>query len=152
LHWLAYPALAWFALGLVAYVVVLSGFDVRELVVGSGDHWIAGGALAIAALACARCAQAVATHDLRLVALAMWIAAAAWLPVLVVSELVRPRLPFHELRWSTVFPLGMYAACSFAAGAVAHVPALTEFARVWVWVAVAGWAAVVAGTARRVAA
>ena len=52
-------------------------------------------------------------------------------------------------RWSTVFPVGMYAACSFVVGAVASVPAITDFARVWVWVAVAVWLAVLAGLARR---
>jgi tellurite resistance protein TehA-like permease len=148
-HWLAYPAFAAFGLGLVFYLLVAGRFELRHLSIGRGDQWIAGGALAIAALACARCAQAVAHADLRVVALAVWAAAAAWLPILVGAELLRPRREFHVLRWSTVFPLGMYAACSFAAGAVAGVGALTTFARVWVWVALAGWAAVALGTVRR---
>jgi tellurite resistance protein TehA-like permease len=42
-------------------------------------------------------------------------------------------------RWSTVFPVGMYAACSFLVGAAAHAPGITDFARVWIWVAVAVW-------------
>lgn len=139
-------ALVPFGLGLALYLVVLARFDLRQLVVGRGDHWIAGGALAIAALACARCAQA--TPGLHTVALAVWAAAAAWLPVLVVSELRRGRRPFDERWWSTVFPLGMYAACSFAVGRIAGVNVLTRFADAWVWVAVAVWAFVAASTAR----
>jgi hypothetical protein len=42
-------------------------------------------------------------------------------------------------RWSTVFPVGMYAACSFIVGAAAHAPGITDFARVWVWAGVAVW-------------
>jgi hypothetical protein len=44
-----------------------------------------------------------------------------------------------------VFPLGMYAACSFAVGAAAHSHGLVDFARVWVWVGVAAWVLVSAG-------
>ena len=132
-------ALVPLALGLAFYVFVVARFDLRHVLEGSGDHWIAGGALAIAALACARC-------GLHTLALAVWAAAAAWLPVLLVAEVMRPRLRFHALRWSTVFPLGMYAVCSFAAGG-----GLTGFARAWAWVALAGWAAVAAATVRRLA-
>jgi tellurite resistance protein TehA-like permease len=42
-------------------------------------------------------------------------------------------------RWATVFPVGMYAASSFDVGQVAGVPGVTDFARVWVWVAFALW-------------
>jgi tellurite resistance protein TehA-like permease len=139
-------ALVPFALGLVFYIAVLVRFDVRQLLEGRGDHWIAGGALAIAALAGARCAQRVGgLHD---ATLAVWAAAAAWLPVLVACEAARLRRGFDERRWSTVFPLGMYAACSFVAGRAAGVPAPKDFARVWVWVAVAVWGLTAAGTLR----
>jgi len=33
----------------------------------------------------------------------------------------------------------MYAACSFQVGAVTHTEAMTDFARVWAWIAVAVW-------------
>ena len=42
-------------------------------------------------------------------------------------------------RWSTVFAVGMYAACSFAVGAAAHSHGLTDFTKIWVWVSVAVW-------------
>jgi tellurite resistance protein TehA-like permease len=143
---LAHLALVPFGVGLVLYLVVLARFDLRQLAVGRGDHWIAGGALAIAALACARCAQA--TPALHALALAVWAAAVAWLPVLVVAEALRVRRSFDERRWSTVFPLGMYAACSFVVGTIDGIGALRTFAAVWVWVAVAAWTVVAAGTLR----
>jgi tellurite resistance protein TehA-like permease len=40
---------------------------------------------------------------------------------------------------STVFPVGMYAACSFDVGTAARAPALTDFAHVWVWAGLAIW-------------
>ncbi|MGH2966372.1 MAG: hypothetical protein ACRDMH_13480 [Solirubrobacterales bacterium] len=60
-----------------------------------------------------------------------------WLPVPVLAEALYPRPRYDVRRWSTVFPVGMYAACSFVVGAAASAPAITSFARVWVWVAVA---------------
>ncbi|MGH3004244.1 MAG: tellurite resistance/C4-dicarboxylate transporter family protein, partial [Gaiellaceae bacterium] len=56
--WLAVVAYVALALGLVAYAFVLARFDLRQLLVGRGDHWVAGGALAIATLACGRAAEA----------------------------------------------------------------------------------------------
>lgn len=159
-RWLALAALAPCALGLLFYLIVLARFDLRQLAVGAGDHWIAGGALAIAALAVARCADAVsalrgpagAGSALDTAALAVWAAAAAWLPALLAAELVRRRTGFDERRWSTVFPLGMYAACSFAAADAAGVGGLATFARVWIWPAFAAWLLVAAGSLRAVSA
>jgi len=157
LAWLAVAALAALALGLVAYVFVLARFDLRQLLAGRGDHWVAGGALAIATLACGRVAQAAhAVHLLRPLAggldvasLALWAAAVAWLPALLVCEIVSPRLDYDARRWSTVFPFGMYAACSFVAGDVAAVGGIVDFARVWIWLALAVWLAATVGLVRR---
>lgn len=157
LAWLAVAALATVVLGLVAYVFVLVRFDLRQLLVGRGDHWVSGGALAIAALACGRVAEAARSiaplHGLAggldVAALGVWAAAAAWLPALLACELVAPRLDYDVRRWSTVFPVGMYAACSFVAGDVASVGVLVDFARVWLWVASALWLVVFAAFLRR---
>jgi tellurite resistance protein TehA-like permease len=78
------------------------------------------------------------------VALGLWIAAIVWLPVLVAAEVLRPRLGYDVRRWATVFPVGMYAACSFIVGDAADVALITDFARLWVWVAVLVWAVVAA--------
>lgn len=155
--WLAVAALAALALGLVAYVFVLARFDLRQLLVGRGDHWVAGGALAIATLACGRAAQAARAVQLLhplvggldVASLALWASAAAWLPALLACEAAAPRLDYDARRWSTVFPFGMYAACSFVAGDVAAVGGIADFARAWIWVAFAVWLAAAAGLVRR---
>lgn len=155
--WLAVVSLVALALGLAAYVFVLSRFDLRQLLVGRGDHWVAGGALAIATLACALVAQAVqgigALHHLRaglgVVSLALWAAAALWLPALLAGELVSLRPAYDVRRWSTVFPVGMYAASSFVVGDVEGIGGLVDFTRVWIWVAFAVWLVVFVGLLRR---
>ena len=155
--WLAAAALIPLALGLAAYLFVLARFDLRQLRTGRGDHWVAGGALAIAALACGRVAegaQALAplhglADGLGTGSLVLWAAALAWLPILVAAELAEPRLGYDARRWSTVFPVGMYTACSFVVGKVEGAGGLVDFARVWIWVGLAVWALVAAGLVRR---
>ena len=155
--WLTYVALGPFGLGLCFYAFVLSRFQFRQLAVGIGDHWVTGGALAISTLAAGRIALAAERtasltggHDaLETIALVLWCLTLAWLPALIVSEILRPRLAYNVRRWSTVFPVGMYAACSFIVGALTKTPGITDYARVWVWVALAVWLAVFAGMLRR---
>jgi tellurite resistance protein TehA-like permease len=157
-RWLLIAAFLPFALGLGLYVFVISRFDVHQLAIGHGDHWITGGALGIAALAAARLTGGAvalgivgADEDaLKDIAVALWVLTMLWLLVLLAAEARWPRLGFDERRWSTVFPLGMYAACSFAVGSVAHAEAIVSFARVWVWVGLAAWMIVAVATARRV--
>jgi hypothetical protein len=72
-----------------------------------------------------------------------------WLPLLLLAEALRPWLRDDVRRWSTVFPVGMYAACSFVVGIAAHAGAITTFARVWVWVALIVWVAVFVVMLRR---
>jgi hypothetical protein len=156
-RWLLIAALVPFGLGLGAYVFVISRFDLHQLVVGRGDHWITGGALGIAALAAAKLtatARALGIVGgrggvLEDMAVGLWVLTMLWLLVLLFAEARWPRRRYDARRWSTVFPLGMYAACSFAVGAVAHAGAITSFARVWVWIGLASWAIVFAATIGR---
>ncbi len=146
-HWLLPLALVPFVVGLAFYVLVILRFDFRQLAVGRGDHWITGGALAISTLAVARIA--VAGRDLhaliaiagflKAASIALWVLAILWLPLLVAAELRWRRFAYHAQRWSTVFPVGMYAACSFMVAAAADAPAIRAFARVWAWVGLAVW-------------
>jgi hypothetical protein len=53
-------------------------------------------------------------------------------------------------RWATVFPLGMYAACSFTVGQVTGVSGITSFGQVLTWVAFAATLVVLAGLFRHV--
>ena len=156
-HWLLDAALVPFGLGLGFYVFVIARFDPRQLGVGRGDHWITGGALAISTLAAGRIttsAQALAvlgsgSGTLKSVSLGLWALTMLWLPVLLLAEALRPRPGYDVRRWSTVFPLGMYAACSFVVGIAARASAITSFARAWVWVALVVWLIVFAAMLRR---
>jgi len=156
-QWLLVAALAPFGLGLAFYVFVIATFDLRQLAIGHGDHWITGGALAISTLAAGKIttgAKALAvlgggSGTLKSVSLGLWALTMLWLPVLLLAEALRPRPGYDVRRWSTVFPVGMYAACSFAVGQAAHASAITSFARAWVWVALAVWLIVFAAMLRR---
>ena len=146
-------ALAALAAGLALYAWAAASFDRAEIRSGRGDQWIAGGALAIAALAAATTATAFGAAPpggaLDTAAFVLWLLAMAWLPVLVAGEAVRPRAAAGPRRWSTVFPVGMYAAMSHAVGHEAGRPWIVTFARGWTWVAVAVWAVVAATSLRR---
>jgi hypothetical protein len=146
--WLLPLATGAWLVGLAAYLVVLVRFDFRQLLYGRGDHWVSGGALAIATLAAGQVAQATGTLltpdpfrvELRAAALALWIAAIVWLLLLVATELLRPRWGYDVLRWGTVFPVGMYGGCSLVVGTVEKLGPLVSFGRIWVWVGLGVWA------------
>jgi tellurite resistance protein TehA-like permease len=145
--WLLYAALFPLFLGVVFYLFVLVRFDFRQLLVGAGDHWVTGGALAITTVTAGRLVLADihtgtlpdVQGTLKTIALILWILTMLWLPALVIAEVVRWRPHYNVRRWSTVFPVGMYAAASFVVGEVTHTPAITDFAHVWLWVAVLVW-------------
>jgi hypothetical protein len=155
--WLLDASLAPLVAGIAVYAFALARFDRHELQRGPGDHWVAGGALGICALAAAEIltgARALGTLEglrpaLEDGALALWALAALWLPVLVMCEAAWPRPRYTGKRWATVFPLGMYAVSSFAVGSAAGASALTGFARVWVWIAAAAWLLVSLGLLRQ---
>jgi hypothetical protein len=154
--WMVVAALGLFAAGLLLYIAALARFPPSQLRIGGSETWVAGGALAICALACAELAAAIeatgvldgARDGLSDLDLGLWIAAVAWLPVLAGAELRWPRPGYRPSRWATVFPVGMSAAGSFATGAATGLAGITRFARVWVWIAVAVWCLAATGLAR----
>jgi tellurite resistance protein TehA-like permease len=158
--WLLIPALAPSALGLCFYVFVIRYFDWRQLGLGRGDHWITGGALAISTLTAGKILAGAETlvtlgdggGTLEALAVGLWIMTMLWLPLLLLCEALRPRLAYDVRRWATVFPLGMYAACSFVVGRSAHLGAITSFGQAWVWVALVVWTLVFLAMIRRAAA
>lgn len=83
------------------------------------------------------------------IAFVLWTAAMLWLVALLVAELRWPRPRYHAQRSSTVFALGMYAACSFAVAAATGIRLPADFARGWTWIALAGWSLAFAGLLRR---
>lgn len=158
-EWLLIASLPPFALGLGFYLFVARRFDVGALATGLGDHWVTGGALAISTVAAGRIALAGehlwsssgAVSVFKEIALVLWVLTLLWLPVLLFAEVRWPRGRYSVRRWSTVFPVGMYAACSFVVGEIDSRQTITDFARVWVWVAVAVWALVATGLLRAAA-
>jgi tellurite resistance protein TehA-like permease len=142
------PAIAALCAGAAGYAALIARFDRRAIAGGPGDQWIAGGAAAITALACATLAGDGDGEALTVGSVAVWAAAMLWLPFLVGGELRRPRLGTVGRRWSTVFPLGMYAAMSFAVAAADDLSVARTFALAWTAVAAAVWAAVAVAAAR----
>ncbi|MEU9476411.1 tellurite resistance/C4-dicarboxylate transporter family protein [Streptomyces sp. NPDC048191] len=153
--WLAHTALVLFWLGLALYGLALARFDVREVLEGGGDHWIAGGALAISALAGARLLVAgdggLYLWDgddrdvLRTVTVVLLVLDLAWYLTLLVAEAARPRRGYDMRRWSTAFPMGMTAVAMLSVATALGIPWLTPPGQVLLWVAVAVWLAVAAG-------
>ncbi|MFJ6524482.1 tellurite resistance/C4-dicarboxylate transporter family protein [Streptomyces longwoodensis] len=153
--WLAHTALVFFWLGLLLYLFTLSRFDLRQIATGAGDHWVAGGALAISALAGTKLLAADDaglylwngddTDVLRTVTGALLVLDLAWYVVLLVAELLWRRPGYDVRRWSTVFPLGMTAVATLSVAPALDVPWLKGPGQVLLWIAVAAWLAVAAG-------
>ncbi|MEU3726335.1 hypothetical protein AB0E73_26995, partial [Streptomyces sp. NPDC031705] len=144
LAWLAQAALACCCLGLLLYVLALARFDFHEVVRGAGDHWIAGGALSITALAGAKLTASPlwtgpAHAALRTATLAALCISLAWYAVLLAAELRSPRPRYDIRRWSTVFPLGMTATACLTAAPATGTPWLHPLGEVLLWIAAAAW-------------
>ncbi|MFE9934558.1 tellurite resistance/C4-dicarboxylate transporter family protein [Streptomyces sp. NPDC005533] len=142
--WLARAALAAFCLGLVLYVAALLRFDLREVVGGAGDHWVAGGALSICALAGSKLTASpvwtgsahTALLDVTLAVLALSL---AWYVVLLTAELRHPRPRYDIRRWATVFPLGMTSVACLSVADPAGIAWLRPLGEVLLWIAVGAW-------------
>lgn len=156
--WLAHAALVLFWLGLVLYGLALARFDPRQAVEGAGDQWVAGGALAISALAGAQllAADSARLHlwndddrgVLRAATAALLALDLCCYAVMLAAELRWPRLRYDVLRWSTVFPMGMTAAAASAVSSALGVPWLKGLGEALLWVAVAVWLAVAVAAVR----
>jgi tellurite resistance protein TehA-like permease len=157
--WLAHTALVLFWLGLVLYAAALFYFDYREVATGAGDQWVAGGALAISALAGSKLILAYQANVylwnnddngvLRWVTEALLVLVLGSYCVLAVAEALWPRPRYDVLRWATVFPLGMTAVAALSVAAAIGVGWLKGLGQVLLWISVAAWLAVVAVAVRR---
>ncbi|MFD5077637.1 tellurite resistance/C4-dicarboxylate transporter family protein [Streptomyces sp. NPDC058371] len=166
--WLAHAALVLFWLGLALYAAGLWHFDPRQVARGAGDHWVAGGALAISALAGAKLVTAgqaglsVSGHGgpvlwsegdnsvLRTVTVALLVLDLAWYCVLAAAELRWPRPRYDVRRWASVFPMGMTAVAALSVSTAVDVPWLRGPGQVLLWIAMAAWLAVAAQAAHSV--
>ncbi|MFF4348055.1 tellurite resistance/C4-dicarboxylate transporter family protein [Streptomyces sp. NPDC001530] len=161
-EWLAHGALVLFWLGIVLYGVAFAHFDVREVARGAGDQWIAGGALALSALAGAKLIDAHHVNPylwndddsdvLRSVTVALLVLAFAWYAVLAAAELVWPRPSYDVRRWATVFPMGMTAVAALSVATAVDAPWLKGPGEVLLWISAAAWLAVAAGAVRAMSA
>jgi tellurite resistance protein TehA-like permease len=158
--WLAgvllYPPALW----LIAWRAHSSAPPRPDLV--TPDSWILMGALAIAALAGGNLVRSARLTPVpggvpwwmaHLAALAPWIAASLWIPVLVYAQVWRADQLAGSLRysgawWSAVFPLGMYSSATSATGTELAIPALHTVSLVAFWIAFAVWTMVALGFLR----
>jgi tellurite resistance protein TehA-like permease len=125
------------------------------------DYWINMGAMAITALTGSTLITASGQSPIVqqispfLVGLTLlfWAGATWWIPLLILLEIWRHmvrrvRIEYRAEYWSLVFPVGMYAACTFDVAELIHVSLLTGLAE-WVgYVAFGLWLITLVGLAR----
>ena len=159
------PAIAvclW-GLGVMLYLVLIVIIFLRLLLIEvtpaemGPAYWIAMGATAISVRAAAGILVLRDPRATVLVALlrpfvtglsvVLWAFGTWWIPLLVLLgfwRYVLRRYPrtYEPRLWNVVFPLGMYTVASFSLGRVPGLGFMASIARVWVWVGVAAWVAV----------
>ncbi|MGH7721815.1 MAG: tellurite resistance/C4-dicarboxylate transporter family protein [Candidatus Dormibacteria bacterium] len=151
---IAVAAGACWAAGLAAYPVLVVVIVTRlrrrgwRAVDLTPDHWILMGALAICTLSATRLlamkADAGLHNSLAVAAMATWAGASVLYAVLAAASarrwMVSTATRAYDTRWwASVFPLGMYSACSFALSAVLPSGALHGLAMATFWVALTAW-------------
>ncbi|MEU4269279.1 tellurite resistance/C4-dicarboxylate transporter family protein [Streptomyces sp. NPDC026092] len=144
-EWLARTALVFFVLGLLLYAAAVFRFDFRQVTEGAGDQWVAGGALAISALAGSKLlatgvwAGTGAHTVLRTVTLVLLAADLVWYVVLFGAELLARRPGYDVRRWATVFPMGMTAVACLSTSAATDIGWLDGLGQALLWIATVGW-------------
>ena len=160
---LAAVAVCLWGVGVMLYLVLIVIIFLRLLLVEvtpaemGPAYWIAMGATAISVRAAAGIlslhgpgAEVVTTLRPFLLGLSvvLWAFGTWWIPLLVAfgvwRYLIRSYPSTYEPRlWSVVFPLGMYTVASYSLGkATPGLDFMTSIARVWVFVGLGSWVAV----------
>ncbi|MGH9170568.1 MAG: tellurite resistance/C4-dicarboxylate transporter family protein [Acidimicrobiales bacterium] len=156
-------AVCLWGLGVMLYLVLIVIIFLRLLLIEvtpaemGPAYWIAMGATAISVRAAAGILVLHGPQATLLVAVmrpfviglsvVLWAFGTWWIPLLVLLGIWRyvvrhyPR-SYEPRLWNVVFPLGMYTVASFTLGQVAGLGFMASVARVWVWVGVAAWVAV----------
>lgn len=124
----------------------------------SAPYWINMGAMAISTLAGSILIENAADAPflesllpfLKGFTVFFWATGTWWIPMLVVLGVWRHLymkfpLRYEPLYWGTVFPLGMYAACTFEMAQAMSLDFLLPIAHVFVYVALVAWATTFAG-------
>jgi tellurite resistance protein TehA-like permease len=156
--WLAGLAVYLAVVSLLVRRIALQGVDRRLL---AGDHWIAMGALAIAAVAAASAAAAFVStasfapegNGVRWASVGLWVACCPVAVALLAAEVwlaVRgDLLGYRAERWATIFPLGMFAVAAGLVGSAERWGGVRATGHLAFWVALAVWTAVAGGSLRR---
>lgn len=160
---LAEAAVCLWGVGIVLYLVLVVIIVLRLMVVEvtPGEmgpaYWIAMGATAISVRAAAGILALPARvggfpvgelHSFIVgAAVVLWSFGTWWIPLLVLFGLWRHVLRRYPLSyeprlWSMVFPLGMYTVACYSLGRAAGFGFMVSIARVWVFVGVIAWVAV----------
>jgi tellurite resistance protein TehA-like permease len=127
------------------------------------SYWINMGAMAISTLAGSWLIQS-APHAplftsllpfLEGFTLLYWATATWWIPLLLCLEIwrhVRQRVPFEydPSYWGAVFPLGMYAACTWEMQRALDLGFLAGLARAFLYISLIAWAVTFLGMLRAV--
>lgn len=164
-------ALMLYLLGCMFYVplIVLIGYRLlfRRVTPAAltPSYWITMGALAISTLAGALLIAAGPRSAmlremlpaLRTLTLALWALGTWWIPLIVILAVWRHtggHVPFvyGPEYWAMVFPLGMYAACTFELAAITGVTPLRSVAHTFLAAALAAWIWAFAGLVWRLVA
>lgn len=157
--WLGGGMLYLWIIGLIFYRYMFFAFSPEDLL---PPYWINMGAVAISTLAGALLAGAAESSALLAPlrafilggAVMFWATATWWIPMLLAlgvwRHLVRKvEISYDPLYWGLVFPLGMYAACSYALAGVLDAPFLLWIARTFVVAAATAWLCTFFGLANR---
>jgi tellurite resistance protein TehA-like permease len=148
-------------ISLIFYRYAFFRFAPRDL---SPPYWISMGAMAISTLAGSLLVQNAPDSPLLAALLPFikgftvfyWATGTWWIPMLLVLALWRyvwKRFPlrYNTLYWGAVFPLGMYAACTYEMAQALELPFLEPLAHVFFYIALAAWLAAFAGLMRSLA-
>jgi tellurite resistance protein TehA-like permease len=125
----------------------------------SSPYWINMGAMAISTLAGSLLIENAADAAfleslmpfLKGFTIFFWATGTWWIPmllILVVWRSLHIPLEYDPLYWGTVFPLGMYAVCTFEMVRAMSLEFLLPSAHVFVYVALLAWAATFVGLVR----
>jgi len=160
--WLWAGVLYLWLMGLIFYRFMFLRLAPEELV---PSYWINMGALALSTLAGALLIQeapeapwlATLLPFVKGYPLLYWATGSWWIPVLVLLGIWRHGVRRYPLRyeplyWGLVFPLGMYAACTWQMDAALGIGLLQPLAQLFLWLGMLAWLVTWGGMLRRVSA